>query len=169
MKIPPALRRLLIAGRGWTETYVKPVALPMYGLRGLAAQLTGPSRRLKLRQLRSGMRRCAISGLLPSCSWFASHGFPVSKALPRSHRYWVASSALVSLFGILIGLYFTPGLALASRAGRSGEGSATRPRYWGIDPDADEYPLGWRFRIPQPACRKWRKCPSFAQPLLTPH
>jgi len=40
----PALRRLLIAGRGWTETYVKPVALPMYGLRGLAAQLTGPSR-----------------------------------------------------------------------------------------------------------------------------
>src|SRR5258706_178897 len=52
-EIPPALRRLLIAGRGRTETYLKPVALPMYGLRGLAAQLTGPSRRLKLRQLRA--------------------------------------------------------------------------------------------------------------------
>ncbi len=42
------------------------------------------------------------------------------KALPRSHRYWVASSALVSLFGILIGLYFTPGLALASPGGAIG-------------------------------------------------
>jgi hypothetical protein len=39
MKIPPALRRLLIAVRGRTETYVKPAVLPMYGLRGLAPRL----------------------------------------------------------------------------------------------------------------------------------
>jgi hypothetical protein len=36
MKIAPALRRLLIAVRGRTETYGKPAALPMHGLRGLA-------------------------------------------------------------------------------------------------------------------------------------
>jgi Na+/H+-dicarboxylate symporter len=42
------------------------------------------------------------------------------KALPRSHRYWVASSALASLFGILIGLYFTPGVALTSPGGAIG-------------------------------------------------
>src|SRR6266852_1565098 len=41
MKFPPALRRLLIAVRGRTEAYVKRAALPMCGLRGLAAQLTG--------------------------------------------------------------------------------------------------------------------------------
>jgi len=33
--------------------------------------------------------------------------------------------------GILIGLYFTPGLALALPGVQSGEGSATRPRYSG--------------------------------------
>jgi hypothetical protein len=62
MKIPPALRRLLIAVRGRTETYVKPAALPMYGLRGLAAQSTGSSRRLKFAPTSIGGEAfCAIS------------------------------------------------------------------------------------------------------------
>jgi hypothetical protein len=92
----------------------------MYGLRGLAAQLTGPSSRLKLRQLRSGMRRLRNLWVIAvlfvvRLTWLSSF-----KALPRSHRYWVASSALVSLFGILIGLYFTPSLALASPHGAIG-------------------------------------------------
>src|SRR5436309_12760366 len=76
-EISPALRRLLIAVRGRTEAYVKQAAMPMCGLCRLAAQLTGASRRLNLRQLRSGMRRCATAGILAvlfvaRSPWFSS-------------------------------------------------------------------------------------------------
>jgi hypothetical protein len=55
---------LLIAVRGQTETYVKPAALPMYGLRELAAQLIGLSRRLKFAPTSiGGAAFCATAGL----------------------------------------------------------------------------------------------------------
>src|SRR5258708_33950792 len=79
MKIPPALRRLLIAVPGQTEAYVKPAALPMYGLRELAAQLIGLSRRLKFAPTSlGGAARPLDYGCRPGHS--SPHdGFPVSK------------------------------------------------------------------------------------------
>jgi len=66
---------------------VKPAALPMYGLRGLAAQLTDPSRRLKLRQLRN---RWVILAVLFVVRLTMAFQFQSVAA----HRYWAASSAL---------------------------------------------------------------------------
>jgi len=122
MKFAPALRRLLIAVRGRTEAYVKQAAMPMCWLRRLAAQLTGASRRLNLRQLRSGMRRCATAGLsLPSCSWFASPWLSsfqsVAAVAPLLRTKFGVSLADI---GILIGLKFTPGVALAWPGGAIG-------------------------------------------------
>jgi hypothetical protein len=142
MKIPPALRRLLIAVRGRTETYVKPATLPMYGLRGVAAQLTGPSRRLKLRQLRSGVRRLRNRWVILAVL------FEVRLTMAFQFQSVAAVARLLgSEFGviladtrILIGLCFTPSLA-GIAIGRRRQDHCSR----GIDPDADRYPCDGAF------------------------
>jgi hypothetical protein len=122
MKIPPALRRLLIAVRGRTETYVKPAVLPMYGLRGLAPRLIGSLCRLKFASTSIGGRVLRNRRIILHLGRIAPHdGFPVPKALPRSH------GLLSNEFGgVLIGLYFTPSVALAAESGVNAAASPNR-------------------------------------------
>ncbi|MDB5635163.1 MAG: arabinose transporter permease [Bradyrhizobium sp.] len=66
-----------------------------------------------------GTRRCAVAGeSLPSCSWFASPWRFNSRASPPSRRCSATTSADI---GILIGLYFTPVIALALPGGAIGQ------------------------------------------------
>jgi hypothetical protein len=121
MKTPPALRRLLIAVRGRTETYVKPVVLPMYGLRGLAPRLMADMPPGVCVNLDRG------TGIAQPHDNPSSWSHCASRQLSSSRRVAAVAQLLSTEFGgMLIGLYFTPSVALPAESGVNAAASPNR-------------------------------------------